>query len=1037
VKLPLCLAVTAAMFSWCFCPSLTAGARAATPATSPFSDGSYTGASQNQAATPLSGSVLIPGPLRPFLRMAGISQQILPEDVLPLLSRNVFTLGYSSGKPTEFLILLDRYVQQARELVLLAGTDQVIRASNCDDVKPLLQVLGYRARNCGQGKGYLETDNPERAFLTINSGFPLPELEVTIQGGKRFEYPFAPTSVPLLFAESDWIRASTKRTKKNRTELIDVFFRDPSLARLYFAVSRLDSATAAVLQQSIGVAKLAPYSAVLHFYGAYLRVRSGRVSVPGGIGAESAWKDLVGANPESPAEFVMRLLAKDRGWLAAYFDSLSRVKQDHQPYFTESRRIRRFYEALRPRESQEATQGAFRPAPGLLVLVTSLQWDSSGEPHVPGNLGLWGDIFRQKTDSGAARSVGKRTGHFATPEQLLEAMFSLSRVDTGAGPLQIYLALSALDSRRSFQHQIGPGTARRLALKFADLSSQYWIFSEFSELKDESIDLFLDVAASLDHISDITLRGNAMGTFQANIGMWQIMARQGEIPEAELNSSWQHVLKPFPGVRSAAQLYDAGCSSLRELVHAAGMRSISQDGIINLLAGSEEGGAQAKPMRRAVANKMQAVLDGQRLVSLDTLLALGDGLKQLPRGKEDREYLISQAGKLREFEMPRPIFTNRERTEWASGIYNNKHTDLEMRTDLAKLIKASPSATRLEDARGQLAPFLRDILVGLNYAYYEPPGAETLYNNPLFVRSHDFAGETVSGIEVWQAPKLFGAGAPAGGGAHLVGSLADLPFVLAAAEQDFIAPQNVQALIWREFVPELLTSAILPRWWRVSRNELHAVTLYQRTGEELLIGSQENEDLRKKVMTILSDRMVPQDSNQVEEALLAGRAVEMITEMLPADTFYLAAEFSRRFADEAGSWGEAGRELHNLIRQHPKEANWERLSHDFGVPHPTLAQTYARQLLNLPPLPAFGGYYNRILSESWDSSNLYWARLADESGYPPVALNSLVPELTRRMVERIFASHFEDWPGILRALRETGEDFRKGKIAAVNAVDRP
>ena len=45
--------------------------------------------------------------------------------------------------------------------------------------------------------------------------------------------------------------------------------------------------------------------------------------------------------------------------------------------------------------------------------------------------------------------------------------------------------------------------------------------------------------------------------------------------------------------------------------------------------------------------------------------------------------------------------------------------------------------------------------------------------------------------------------------------------------------------------------------------------------------------------------------------------------------------------------------------------------------------------------------------------------------------------ITRRMVERIFASHFEDWPGILRALRETGEDFRKGKIAAVNAVDRP
>src|SRR6266496_5628670 len=116
------------------------------------------------------------------------------------------------------------------------------------------------------------------------------------------------------------------------------------------------------------------------------------------------------------------------------------------------------------------------------------------------------------------------------------------------------------------------------------------------------------------------------------------------------------------------------------------------------------------------------------------------------------------------------------------------------------------------------------LLVGLNYAYYEPPGAQLLLNNPLLVRQHDFAGETVIGIEhVWQSPSLFGAGSPAGGGAHLVGSLADLPYALAEAEQDFITPQNVQALIFRELVPGLLINAVLPRWWEVSRGELHAV----------------------------------------------------------------------------------------------------------------------------------------------------------------------------------------------------------------------
>jgi hypothetical protein len=39
------------------------------------------------------------------------------------------------------------------------------------------------------------------------------------------------------------------------------------------------------------------------------------------------------------------------------------------------------------------------------------------------------------------------------------------------------------------------------------------------------------------------------------------------------------------------------------------------------------------------------------------------------------------------------------------------------------------------------------------------------------------------------------------------------------------------------------------------------------------------------------------------------------------------------------------------------------------------------------------------------------------------------------MVEKIFATDFEDWPAMLRAMRETGEEFRQGKIAAVARTD--
>jgi hypothetical protein len=343
----------------------------------------------------------------------------------------------------------------------------------------------------------------------------------------------------------------------------------------------------------------------------------------------------------------------------------------------------------------------------------------------------------------------------------------------------------------------------------------------------------------------------------------------------------------------------------------------------------------------------------------------------------------------------------------------------------------------LTQAHALLTPFLRDTLVGLNYAYYEPPGAQMIHNNPLFVRSHDFSGGDYSGEaatandQMWRSPRIFGRGWTASGGAHLIGSMADLPYALARVEQDFIVPQNVQSLIWEDLVPGLITSAVLPRWWSVSRNELHAVALYQRTGEELLSAAAQDEKMRERVLDILNDCLLPQRLGQVEEALRVGRGDDALTLVAPAETFNLAAEYRRRHAPEKPNWGLAGKELDDLLARFPLETGAERISQDFGVPHPALAQSYGRELISMKPIPTFLYYSSRLMAESWDSGNLYWGRLADEMGYSPVMLNVLVPELTRRMVEQTFASHLEDWSAMLRAMHETGEEFRQGKIASV------
>src|SRR5260370_14902479 len=353
-----------------------------------------------------------------------------------------------------------------------------------------------------------------------------------------------------------------------------------------------------------------------------------------------------------------------------------------------------------------------------------------------------------------------------------------------------------------------------LADKIADFSDQYLILAEFPQLTDVSITRFLTTAEALNKISDHALRGNAMGTFQGTVGLWQILARQRQIDPSNLNSSWLDVIGPFSRFTTPAQLVTAGHSSIQAVFRAAtGKPRITQDEMINVLAAAHPTTAGSQRMGQEMANRLRSVLDDQRLISSDTLFALDDGLSGSGQGaaKNDSS-MIALAGELREFEMPRPIFTSGERSTWAAGTYNNRDTEGEMKTNLAKVLSsAAASPQHREETRGQLATFMRHTIVGMNSAYYEPPGPHVLHHNPLLVRSHHLSGDTVSGVEhLWQSPQLFGAGSPAGGGAHLIGSLADLSYVLAEAEQDFIAPDHVQALICEPFLPQLMYLAITP-----------------------------------------------------------------------------------------------------------------------------------------------------------------------------------------------------------------------------------
>ena len=203
----------------------------------------------------------------------------------------------------------------------------------------------------------------------------------------------------MIFRQSDWTSLNTW-TKLSNPDLLDVLLHDPHVARLYWAFSRIDPETRVALLQSTGLRNLLPYAGVMDFYGTQICIRSRRVLVPGGKAAESEWKDLVGASPGSPGEFVMHLVAQDQGWLAVYFDTLARVGQTQQAHLTRGPRLRRLYEAFRePDPKHLRRRASFRKAPALLILFTRQQWLPNGEPRIPGNLDVWKQILNRKLNS--------------------------------------------------------------------------------------------------------------------------------------------------------------------------------------------------------------------------------------------------------------------------------------------------------------------------------------------------------------------------------------------------------------------------------------------------------------------------------------------------------------------------------------------------------------------------------------------------------------------------------------------------------------
>ncbi len=982
-------------------------------------------AKQTNAST--FSTIVIPGPLSSFARMAALATDLSPDELLPALARNVVTNGYEAAgnevlQQTEYLRLLVRYIGQARELQAIAGKDRKILIPSCDSEETgnLLKILGYRMRGSCGADIVLETVNATRAFLTVDSAFPLTQLEQDLRANHRFELAYAPTPIPVLYNTDYWLSA---QARNSQADFLDAFLSDPSLCRLYLGLSHLEHPAAEALRKQAPAAKLKVYAHVLDFFGSMFQIRNGAAVVPG---SPRVWASLVGVSPGNPGAFFEKLIETDDGWLASYFDALLRIEGPTAAYLEQPERTKRFYDALRGKiTSPGPARPVFRSSTELLLLTTSLRIEPGGQPHIPGDLEVWRTLFIHHPHGKYDGRLTRSAASWRNSDDLIEALFGLSRKTVENEPLKIFLTLSDIDRDRP--KAMSPELAARLVNGFRPYGAQYSIFAETPNLSEASIEHYLDLCASSSSIRDVLAKADAIGTLQSLVELYRIFCRQNAIPPAAQDATFAKLIAPFSRARQEADVFDAGRSGVDLLLSAANANAglSRQERVVELLVGKlrgPEGSSPASP-----AESFLRIFDAQRLIPLDSLFTVADHSQNGTADPKAIKSISEQLNRLEETQSVRSSLSAEEKNSFAMGYWSERHIEQERKLNLDSLLK-SPDK---KDVRGLLAPLLRDSLVGILYSYYAPVGAQLLLTNPLFVRSHDFVGPEGS-PSAWRETEVTGSGWPESAGGRLMGSLISLPYAIAEAEQNFLTPKRDQALIWADLVPQMIVDVTVNRWRNVTAEQLRWVSLRIQRGRTLFAAAALDHSVEPHVLDTLARFLAPGRVEAVREKLAAGDFANAVGQIPPSMLYALAEDPGLKDV----SPDVVSNEIAVLAAQNAPDLSPDAIARCFGTPKPTLTHSYQPGLLYLRTFPALMGYSSRILAETWESNNLYYAAIAEEAGVPVNRLDAYVPEWNRSAIENIFATHLEDWPALLRSLYTVANDVKQhgGQATAVNTT---
>jgi hypothetical protein len=287
----------------------------------------------------------------------------------------------------------------------------------------------------------LSTDDRSLLLLdVIRRLYDVPEggsdQEAALRGKLADLFRAAPAgeSVPLPLAPDVWRRTLAERPASDG-ELVGEILSTRSSALLYHGLAALDDETLAWLGEDRDtLLHLRIHPGAFAVFGRSVRVRAGRMVVPGGSEAEPIWRQIVDADPARPAAFIRRLFRDDKGRLAFFYDTIAHLDPPRMRFALGGptmapQRVGALADVFRgfAREWDIEARPFTRPQIDPSITLSTIAVTADGRPIGPVGQSLWDRVFRDDNediafaDGAASRAEGR-------PDRPIDAAWLASRI---------------------------------------------------------------------------------------------------------------------------------------------------------------------------------------------------------------------------------------------------------------------------------------------------------------------------------------------------------------------------------------------------------------------------------------------------------------------------------------------------------------------------------------------------------------------------------------------------------------------------------